>query len=199
MSSSFYRLGAKVETNHKKTSMTSVVFPVLILGPVVIYYGFHLLDINLLFPMLFEASTTEVLKATAVPAFLLCFAAGLFSRISFGLRRSFDMYRGASFVELTRALGLSARKRLFKLFALKSFLDGLSRSLPWIFSELVIVEALFNAQGLGLALWNFAKMRDLESSLYAAAWLFVLYGLSAAAVKLSSARLGKRLEGYTVS
>ena len=75
-------------------------------------------------------------------------------------------------------------------------LQSASDCLPLVFSELVIIESIFNAPGLGFWSWEYAKTRDIGSAAKSIAVLFIAYGLINLAIYFANKNLGKKLTGY---
>jgi ABC-type dipeptide/oligopeptide/nickel transport system permease component len=105
-------------------------------------------------------------------------------------------WRQKPFVALTLAKGGTESMALRKLVILKSLAEGWSQCLPWLFGELIIVEAMFNAPGLGLDTWNMAKMRNMEGLFQSLLWLGGIYLLSFWLTVRWNRWIGNRLEGY---
>ena len=106
------------------------------------------------------------------------------------------MVRPKRFVLVGEAFGKKATTSLRRLIMTKALAYTWSETLPWLFGELIIVEAIYNAPGLGLDAWQAAKARDFYTLAEAVS---VLVGLYLSCVLLSaiiSHWIGRRLESY---
>jgi ABC-type dipeptide/oligopeptide/nickel transport system permease component len=192
-----YYLPVKVNSADKQKSGKQFILPTLLFAPLLLFLCHKFFGLNLIFPVATLSSFDVILSSTIVPAFVLCIATGLFYNIATDVRRLKAHFYEASFSKLTVALGLSLEKRLMKLVVSKAMIDSWVTSLPWVFGEILIIEALFNAPGLGLDIWHMARMRNLEGFLEGIFWLLLIYFVISGVATIFSQRLGKRLEGYS--
>lgn len=172
------------------------IMPTLMFAPLLLFLFHKFLDVNLIFPVATLSSLSKIAMSSFMPAIVLCIATGLFYNIAIDVNRLKRRFREASFSKLTMALGLNLEKRLCKLVVSKSLIDSWVSSLPWIFGEILIIEALFNAPGLGLDIWHMARMRDLEGFLVGVFWLLSIYFAISFVASRFSKKLGEKLEGY---
>lgn len=170
--------------------------PALVIGPVVIFCCYHVFAINLLFPIHIFASFGNLVLKSAVPAVVLIIASGLVSSLSHSIRQEYQVWSVKSFCIVTRAYGGSKRRALARLVLLKSMIKAWSQCLPWLFGELVVVECVFNAPGLGQDAWHMARIRDPLGLFAAILLLIIIYGAITVFLRVFSAYLGKRLTGY---
>ena len=133
-----------------------------------------------------------------MPAVVLCFATGLFYKIYFEVSYLKIKALESNFGKFTKALGLSPKRVLFRLVVFKALIDAWTTSLPWIFGEILVVEALFNAPGLGLDIWHMARMRDLSGFIEGVSWLLAIYFVLRVVSFYLSKTLGRRLDGYNL-
>lgn len=174
------------------------IVPTLLLAPLLIYMTHNIFELTVIFPVASLASFRDILLSSSVPAVVLAIATGLLVRISRNIMMLKQVFYPASFVKLSIALGLSPERQLFKLVYTKSLVDAWVSSLPWIFGELLIIEALFNAPGLGLDIWHQAKMRNLEGFFSSIIWLMGIYFIFFGVSFFLSKKIGHRLEGYSL-
>jgi ABC-type dipeptide/oligopeptide/nickel transport system permease component len=176
--------------------MQPTLLPSLILGPLVLIGFYQLFNINLIFPVQLMASLGDIILASLLPAIILLLASGLMFYVFQTTAREVRHWRQKPFVALTLAKGGTESMALRKLVILKSLAEGWSQCLPWLFGELIIVEAMFNAPGLGLDTWNMAKMRNMEGLFQSLLWLGGIYLLSFWLTVRWNRWIGNRLEGY---
>ena len=177
-------------------SEQNFIIPTLLFAPFLVYFFHAFFDLNLIFPVAILSSPEKIAVSSLVPSGVLCVASGLIFNITIDVRRLKLKFRESIFSKLTLALGLSVEKRLFKLVVLKALIDSWVTSLPWIFGELLIIEALFNAPGLGLDIWHMARMRDIHGFLQGIVWLLGSYFTLSSIAWICSRKLGRKLEGY---
>ena len=177
-------------------SNSAALLPGLILAPLILTISFHVLGINLLFPVHFFADWQTLVSAAIVPAIVLILASGLFGNILRSVRFEYGYWRGKSFAIVATAVGQSLPKALRRLVLLKSLAGAWSQCLPWLFGELIVVEAIFNAPGLGLDAWEMAKTRNLEGLAVAIFWLSILYAVCIGLSAATNRWIGKRLATY---
>ena len=182
----------------KKTINRQIILPTLLFAPIVLFLFHKYLNINLIFPVVSISNIESILLATLAPSVVLCFATGLFFSITLEVRTLKETFYASNFATFYKALGLSLKRKMFKLILSKSMIDCWKVSLPWIFGEIIIVEALFNAHGLGLEIWHAARMRDLENFSVNIAWLMTMYVVLGAVASFLSKRMGERLSDYGV-
>lgn len=173
-----------------------VLLPALVLAPLLLVVAFRMLGINLLFPLHFFAEPRTLVLSAFVPAVVLVLASGLFSSISRGVRSEYWYWSQKLFTRVAVAAGMKEERVLRRLVITKAFLEAWSRSLPWLFGELIVVEAVFNAPGLGLDAWHLARTRDFSGLAFDVASLAMLYGSCVLVTGLLNRKLGKRLETY---
>ena len=175
---------------------SGVIMPVLVAAPLTLLLAFRAASINLLFPVTLFATPVELLKATFAPALVLFCASGLGTALTKQIQREYRHWQAQPFIRLSFALGKSTPKELYKLVMSKSLGSAWSQGLPWLFGELVVVEAIFNAPGLGLEAWHMARIRDHSGLLHCVGWLVLLYLVCTTLTSWSNRRLGTRLASY---
>jgi ABC-type dipeptide/oligopeptide/nickel transport system permease component len=170
--------------------------PALIAAPTLIAFFFWVSETNVMFPSLFEADFIFLLAYTILPAFVLLVASGMLVQLwTFSFSEA-SRWREAPFFKFSQAMGVSRFSTLGRLVFLNVLIKAWLSSLPWIFGELIVVEAMFNAPGLGLDIWHFAKMQDTANLLHALAWLIGLYCICFALARRFSVWIGERLQSY---
>ncbi len=173
-----------------------VLLPALVLAPACLTLGFRFFGLNLLFPLHFFASLPRIAAAALVPALVLLLASGLMGNIARSIRFEYAHWSQKVFATVAKSLGGSIPSSIKRLVLLKAISQAWSQSLPWMFGELIVVEAIFNAPGLGLDAWHLAQVRDASGLTQAILWLVGLYGFCVFLTALISNWIGKKLEGY---
>jgi ABC-type dipeptide/oligopeptide/nickel transport system permease component len=172
------------------------ILPALVVAPVAVLAAFRALGLNLLFPIVVDAELTTLLAATLAPALVLLIASGLAGQLARGVTAELEFWRAKTFATVALAVGRDPHRELRRLVLTKALSGALGRCLPWLFGELVVVEAVFNAPGLGLDAWHLARTRDLAGLATTVAWLTALYIACAAAAAAVHRWIGRRLDSY---
>lgn len=173
-----------------------LVFPALAVAPLCIFLAWLMLRVNLIFPVFEFTDAAELLTASIAPAVILFAGSGLAGRIWSTARSEWRFWTSKPFVRVESAFGKDPRRRLRPLVATRSLLQSASDCLPLVFSELVIIESIFNAPGLGYWSWEYAKTRDITAAARAIAVLFIAYAALNTAINFANKRLGRKLAGY---
>lgn len=181
---------------HGNTSNTPFIVPSLAIAPLVIFAAWSVAQVNLIFPIIEFADTTELLIAALAPALIIFVGSGIAGRIVSLSRSEWHFWREKPFMKVDLAYGKNIRLKLAPLVATRIILQAGSDCLPLIFSELVIIEAIFNAPGLGYWSWEFAKMRDMTAAVQTLAVLLIAYGTINTMITIANKQLGKKLTGY---
>ena len=158
--------------------------------------AFKFFGINLLFPLHFFASFGQLVIAALVPAVVLLMASGLLGNIHRSINYEYEYWSNKMFAVVAKSVGGSIPKNLKRLVLIKAIAQSWSQSLPWLFGELIVVEAVFNAPGLGLDAWNLAQIRNMEGLFEVILWLVLLYGLCSFITALVNRWIGRKLTGY---
>ncbi len=185
-----WQLKAKLELGQ------GLVIPGLVLAPVMLVVSFRVFGINLLFPSAFDATTSATVVAAIAPALALFIASGLARSIWQTVAMHYQHWQQQPFATTMLASGATRELAVRRLVIIKSFLSAWSQCLPWLYGELIIVEAVFNAPGLGLLAWESARQRDHLELLTAVASLITLYAVAVGLAAAASHWLGRRLESY---
>ena len=181
-----------------KREATAIPFivPALALAPLAIFSAWAAARINLIFPVFEFSGLSDIAIASIAPALLLFIGSGLLGRIITLSRSEWSFWSEKPFVRVDRAFGKNIRSRLAPMVASRILLQSTSDCLPMVFSELIIIESIFNAPGLGFWSWEYAKTRDVESAAKSIAVLFFIYGLINLTIYFANKNLGKKLTGY---
>lgn len=172
------------------------LMPALILAPLAVAVSFSLWRINLIYPVQLLSSPGRLAVAAIPPAIILVLASGLSQTLIKTLEERYGLWRNRPFAKVALAYGKGPQQALRKVVIFEAFITAWSGSLPWIFSELIVVEAVFNAPGLGLATWQAARERDFDALATALTAMTLGYGILASVSAYFHRRLGRRLESY---
>jgi len=172
------------------------IVPSLALAPLAIFSAWAAARVNLIFPVFEFTGITEIAIASIAPALLLFIGSGLLGRIITLSRSEWSFWSEKPFVRVDRAFGKNIPSRLAPMVGSRILLQSASDCLPLVFSELIIIESIFNAPGLGFWSWEYAKTRDVESAARSIAALFFIYGLVNLTIYFANKSLGKKLTGY---
>jgi ABC-type dipeptide/oligopeptide/nickel transport system permease component len=190
-------LTAKREKGRKsKESHGTALLPSLVLGPLLLIGAFRLFGLNLIFPVHLFASLSDLICSAFFPALIVTVASGLLGNLLANVRAEYSHWRAQRFVLVGEALGKSVVSSVRRLVLAKSLTNSWSETLPWLFGELIVVEAIFNAPGLGLDAWQAAKMRDFSLLGESVAWLAGIYLACVFLASYASGWIGRRLESY---
>ncbi len=170
--------------------------PVLLIAPLVLVIGFRVFGLNFIYPVTFDSTFLDLLLAGIVPSLVLGFASGLFPTVSATVASELDFWSRKPFALMMVASGLYPKKMMRRLVTTRALLISWMRCMPWLFGEMIIVEVVFNAPGLGLDAWNMAKQRNMGALLQALMWLGALYVVCVFLAQYAHKQIGKRLESY---
>lgn len=192
-----YGLTRKSKITTKLVRVLFVHQPALSLGVLVIFLSYKLFDMNLLFPVHLLTSWQELVISAIVPAIILNLASGLTFNIFKTTDEQYNHWRNRTFFQTRRALGLEPALGIRRLVILKSLSSSWASSITWVFGELLIIESVFNAPGLGLAIWHQARIREVNAMLVTALWFLSIYFSIYLLNLILHSWLGKKLEGYS--
>jgi len=192
----YHRVVRGVDRGRRVNADGGLILPALAFAPVLLVGAYRVFNINLLFPVHFFASFDELLLDALTPALVLIAASGLGGQIRALTAAEYEHWRVKAFARAALAYGMAPQRVLRRLVIIKVMTRAWSRCLPWLFGELMIVEAVFNAPGLGLDAWNLARTRQLAELAVSLGWLAGLYGFCLIVTAWAHAWLGRRLESY---
>ena len=192
----FYSLLVRFPKIRSASLKVSTVLPALVLAPVLIVAAYSLFGWNLIFPVSAFSSVDDFFLVSLAPALVLVVAGGWLTQLCRNLSQEYEYWRTKSFALVSRFYGRSEGKSLRRVVISKSYCSTVASCLPWVFGEIIVVESLFNAPGLGLDAWTAAKVRDFPRLVEALFWLLALYGVFALLNSVWSRRIGKKLGGY---
>lgn len=188
-----YRTRLPVESRQGATPL----FPVLLIAPLLLVLGFRLFGVNLIYPVTFDATFIDMLSAALVPATVLVFASGLMPAVSTSVRSEIGLWSGKPFALMMTACGLKTKAMMRRLIVMRAYTNAWMRCMPWLFGEMIIVEVVFNAPGLGLDAWTMARQRNLSALFEALLWLGFMYVVCVLLTQWLQRQIGKRLETYS--
>lgn len=173
-----------------------VISPALLVAPLLLGGTYHLVGWNLLFPVHFTSSFSDLALCALAPAFVLLLASGLLGTIARHIPAAYAAWSRKTFVLMTVSYGGQPRRALRRIVLLGALCRAWSQSLPGLFGELIVVECVFNAPGLGLDAWHEARVRHWSGLFEALFWLAGLYTAAVLLSALFATWLGRRLESY---
>ena len=179
-----------------RASTTGLIMPALVVAPLALAAAFRLIGVNLLFPVHFFADFWSLAGAAFAPAAVLILSSGLAGSLWRQIHREYAHWRAKTFALMATAIGKKPETALRRLVLAKALASAWTQSLPWLFGELIIVEAVFNAPGLGLDAWHLARVRDLPGLGETILWLAALYGTAVLVTGVINRWLGVRLSSY---
>lgn len=177
-------------------SLEQLQLPAMILAPLLVLTWHFLWRQPLSFPVSFFSSWWRLAMGCLPPATVLLFASGFLPlMIRMELRELADA-RSKPFFTVARAFGKRPGPQIWSIVVGSAYANAWLRSLPLLFSELLMVEVIFNAPGLGQAAWQAAKGRDGAGLLSAIGLMIAVYGAVMTAALMVSRRTGRRMQGY---
>lgn len=172
------------------------IIPCLLLAPVVVALAHRFFGVNLIFPVQSMTSLSTYFQLSIFPAIILLFGSGFFGVTISTVARETLFWKKKSFVVVAQAYGIPYSQSLRKLVLLKGWVLCWSLCLPWIFGELVVVEAVFNAPGLGYQIWTLARNREIALLPYPILFLALVYVTVLVSSTHMHQKIGRRLESY---
>ncbi len=169
--------------------------PSLVLAPLLISLGYLFFKQNLICPVMIKGNSSLLLYSF-FPSLVLAISSGLLQVLLQNISHETNFWQKKPFFIVEKAMGIASYRRLNKIILLKSISDSWYKSLPWIFSELMIIESMFNIPGLGLALWNTMKERQLFHAFLLFLSMLGLFLLCHAIVRFIHQWIGRKLESY---
>jgi ABC-type dipeptide/oligopeptide/nickel transport system permease component len=174
----------------------SLQLPAMILGPLLIVSVYLVVQENLILPVSFLTSDGEMFLRCLAPAVVLAFASGLLGGIINSGIHECQVMAAKPFNLAARAYGKNPRKALFPTVFALSFTHTWIKCLPLIFGEMLLVEVIFQAPGLGQLAWISARSRD-YATLWACLGVTSLLYLSFLGTGFwHHQKIGRRLKGY---
>lgn len=170
--------------------------PTIILFPLISTLCFIIFHQTLLFPSLLLASGLELVTASLIPSLMLLVGSGILSQLWYSLSEGVERMKSKCFFTFGRSLGFSTRSILIKPVMFEAFIGSWTRSLPFVFGELVVVEALFNIPGLGSLLWRSCLERDFIVGGFALCTFLIMYFAAVVAGKIMDGWIGRKFESY---
>lgn len=186
---------SKVE--HASPSRYTPVLPALVLGPIALIFFFKSFKTNLIFPIHLFASFSDILKSSIVPTIVLLIASGTVFCIYSHLKNSYARWSQMPFTTTARSIGLAPKTVLRRLVLIEGWVGGWVQCAPWFFGELIIIEVVFNAPGIGLEMWHLAKTRQIAELAIASLALIAIYGIFVFFLLKLNSWIGRKLDGYS--
>ena len=173
-----------------------LILPAIVLSPILLVMVFKLFGVYLIFPINLLTDLSGQIRSGFFPGLVVFLASGMASSVLRNSAIFFDEWKGKPFCLMGQAYGYSKSSMIRNIVCKTSFIDSLSRCLPWVFGELFIVECIFNAPGLSYETWKAAKMEDYESLISCMTVISFAYVVIWIAQYSYSSNLKKRLSNY---
>lgn len=181
----------------KEKEVSLLIMPSLVIGPFLLLVSYHFLSVNLILPISMTSNPLSIFLYCFIPSMVLSFSSGVFLRIKGNIVNEYLFWKRKPFCQVILSFGLSPEKNLRKLVAWKSYAEAWGQALPWFFGELIVVEGLFNAPGLGYQIWQHAKKQNFTDLFESVLWLFMIYAVLFYLIDNISRKIGRRLETYS--
>lgn len=172
------------------------LMPALVVCPLIIVCGFALAKVNFIFPAHSTMSIFDLVAYCLLPGIALILASGLGIEVFTQIRGEYRTMRSQPFYLFATAMGQPIDQMMRHIVLAKGMMSAWSRSLPWLFGELVVVEAMFNAPGLGYHSWMYAKLQNYEGMAGCIILLIGMYALLSLGAGYFQRWIGRRLESY---
>lgn len=170
--------------------------PAMILAPLAVLGWYLLTKNNLVFSVSFFASTFSMFLDCFVPALVLLFASGLMGLMIKMEITQIDTLMTKPFVLVGRSYGKSSQSQIWRIVFGFVYPSAWLKSLPLVFSELLLIEVIFNAPGLGHIAWLAARSRDSMLLAQSLGLITSLYLFIMASAYISTRRIGRLFKGY---
>jgi ABC-type dipeptide/oligopeptide/nickel transport system permease component len=170
--------------------------PVLIVAPPLIWGIHFLFDFSVIYPPVMLLDGSELFLRAFPCAAVLLLGSGLISTIYYTADHELAFWLEKDFIKHRDAMGLNSHKVLRWIVCRRLFLNSWAACLPWFFSELILVEVLFAAPGMGLELWNAMKFQEYSRAWEVALCLLGIYLVMYGANHQAQTSLGKKMRGY---
>jgi len=149
-------------------------FPTLIFSLCVLMLFKKIFGYFFVFPLFFEMSKAEIFLRTFIPSFVLFGSSGLYHTIIARVRMDKISIARSYYARLAVVYGLSIWI-LYRPWLFKNLIDSWKQTLPWLLTEMIVLEAVFNIPGLGFFLWNSILLQKWNLTLQYTLSIFVLY------------------------
>ena len=173
-----------------------LLLPAIMFVPILIWGMRSAFGLNIIFPPDLDSSRFDIFVHTLLPAIALLFGAGVISTMGSLLNSEIGNWIHKPFTRFSLSLGKDIHRELRFIVMIRTYTELWSRSLPWYFGELIVVEALFNAPGLGFSLWDSARRHDYPSAASGIAVILFIYYFSITLNRTLSRWVGEKLESY---
>lgn len=140
--------------------------PALILATAGIIGVYALWSVNLIFPFFHSLTEVEIFFRMFIPTVILFFSSGFAKQIFLNINSENFYWQNKSFYKVGLAMGVDPEYKMRKLVSFRAISLSLGICFPLLFSELIIVEAMFNIHGYGFKMWEAAKNLDFDALAY---------------------------------
>ncbi|SMF69548.1 hypothetical protein [Pseudobacteriovorax antillogorgiicola] len=175
---------------------TALQLPSLVLAPIMLMVGFSWLDENLIFPLTLDLPSYELMLYLLPPSFALLCCSGFIATVLSNLEESSKIWLQRSCSLMAQSLGLDPNVQLRGVLFWEISLKTWAQSLPWIFGELLVIECVFNAPGLGYQIWSGGREQNWEQVGVGLGILLMMFLVARLGQRVLGGLIGKRLEQY---
>ena len=170
--------------------------PILLMAPMVMVLFQKAFNVSIIYPIVLNSSLLQLWILAAIPAALLLYASGLLASIHDISAQERIYWSRQCFNRTAQAIGLNQARRFNQLIRMRTLTQAWERCLPWMFGELLLVECLLNAPGMGLQIWRLARQREFDSLWPLMLQLIGVYIVLFLVIDRLKSWLGAKLEGY---
>lgn len=184
-------------TLRKNTPHATAYLPAIVTIPVLTIAIFRICGKDIHYPItLLTTSHWDRITYALLPGFVLAISSGLLRRISLESAHMMHTWQTKSFCSFFAGNGIAAIPLLRTLAYRYALAKSWQLQLPLLFTELVIVECLFNAPGLGYELWQGVLKHNFAAVSLVLMYFLVLYALAYGSSFWISRQLALKLKGY---
>lgn len=185
------------EFQNVKLKIGLPMIPAIILVPLLNMLFLFIFKSSFLFPSLLTANFMDLFIAALIPSFVLLVSGGLWFQLYVASIKGIDRLTTMPFYIFGKSLGLTPRRIVFRPLMLDVFFSTWLRCLPWLFCEIVVVEALFNVPGVGSLIWRAFLERNVALGSLALLIFISFYLCLSFVVKVIVIQVGRKFESYS--
>jgi ABC-type dipeptide/oligopeptide/nickel transport system permease component len=173
-----------------------IQLPTLPVAAMLMVAAYQGLGLDVIFPVHLLSQPGDLVWRAILPAGLLLLASGFYQTFFKTFVEESRFWAGQPFLKTLEACGIPGHGQVQRVVLWRSLSLAWAQALPWLFAELMIVEKLFNAPGLGLDLWTQATRRDFSGLSVTLTYLIALFMLAHLSQRRLNRWLGEKLAGY---
>ena len=170
--------------------------PALLVAPLVLVGFYGLFSLDLLFPSLIDTPFYILLLSLMAPALVLYFSSGLATTLANQVKMESSYWKNQPCTRFALSLGAKEEAFIRPLLFKNTLTASLDKALPVIFSETLVIEAMFNIHGLFLLTFQSARALDWHSAGEGLLLIVMVYGAFRWTTKKLLQSMKKRTAGY---